>query len=111
MVLVRKQNYRNVRLYGCFTGETVGVFKTSGELSYFPFLGFTDRDAAMIYRENKPVKLSIYGYHALNDACSPFIELNANTAVQGCMTPLGVYAIVCNGEPRCVRVGNITQQT
>lgn len=108
MILVRRFNCGNVYFHSLFTGAQVGVYKRSGELMYLPFLGFAEREHAKWMQLDgqrvKPVKLEVYGYYPKSRVGDRFIQLKPCECVQGCMTAMGVYAIIEDGKPRIMTI-------
>ncbi len=104
LILVRRQNYRRVKLFSRFTGENVGVFLENGDIRYLPFLGFTNRDDALANGDAKPVKLEVHGFYRANEAVSDFVEIPIHKAVQGCLVCLGVYAVIHEGLPKIINL-------
>ncbi|AUM11032.1 hypothetical protein [Ketobacter alkanivorans] len=61
-MLLRKLNYRNILLDRERSGEVVGILRHDGEVGYFSWLGFIERDEAFGLGGTVPVKLEVVAY-------------------------------------------------
>ncbi len=102
MILVRKRNYRNVSLFSLFNGESIGVYRSMSIVEYLPFLGYTEVSHARQNRLAKPVRLEISYFYLSEQPGSKMDEIPPGRYVQGCETPLGVYAVVDSGQLKFV---------
>ena len=92
LVLVRKQNHRNIELHHDTRGEEVGVLLKDGEYRFLPWLGFIERERAT--RVGKPAKLMISRIGNQGDFGATWIDVDPGKHVLGCRTDKGVYAVV-----------------
>ena len=102
-LLLRRLNYRNIILdKNNLEAETIGVYRKDGELSYYRFMGFVEREDTALMTGAKPVKLNVASYSEQDSFPADWTPVPNGFAIQGCMIGRGVYAVVENGVPRIV---------
>ena len=95
--LVRRFNYRNIKLYPDTKGETIGVLLSNGDCRYYPWLGFIDReDALRLADQARPVKLAVWKYSNDSSKADSWRNVPEGQCIQGCLTQQGVYAVTCS---------------
>ncbi|MEQ8860069.1 MAG: hypothetical protein RIC56_15600 [Pseudomonadales bacterium] len=92
IVLARYLNQRMIQLAPDTRGEAVGVLMRSGEYRYVRWLGFIGRERART--EGKPVRLEISRIGRCRGHSVTWEPVPEGSHVQGCLTPLGAYAVV-----------------
>lgn len=102
MIILRKMNYRNVRLGTLYNKERIGVRRRNGEITYLPFLGFAERVDA-IDAGAMPVLLEACGYYASHAFNEPLVSLKPGEWIQGAAIKLGVYAVTDGGILKIVQ--------
>ena len=104
-MLLRELNYRNILLDQERSGELVGIQKRDGEVGYFSWLGFIERDEAVVLEGAVPVKLEVAAYSFRDGMPAKWIDLDrvSGEMIQGCFVGNGVYAVIERGVPRIVR--------
>lgn len=104
-MLLRKLNYRNILLDLERSGDVVGILRRDGELGYFSWLGFIERDEAVVLEGAVPVKLEVVAYSLRDGMPAEWINLDrvSGEMIQGCFVGNGVYAVIESGVPRIVR--------
>ncbi|WP_339678239.1 hypothetical protein [uncultured Zhongshania sp.] len=83
--------------------EYLPVLKKDGDFKRVPWKGFIDLEDAREISGATPVKLDIYQYSTSVGLMPKWQYVPAGMAVQGCLTKIGVYAVVDNGQLRLVR--------
>ena len=83
----------------------VGILKRDGEVGYFSWLGFIERDKAVVLEGAVPVKLEVVAYSLRDGMPAEWIDLDrvSGEIIQGGFVGNGVYAVIESGEPRIVR--------
>ncbi|WP_320838157.1 hypothetical protein [Zhongshania sp.] len=82
--------------------EHLPVLTKTGDFERMPWRGFIDLEDALKIEGAKPVKLDVYQYSTSVAATPKWQNVTEGMAVQGCLTSLGVYAVVDNGRLRMV---------
>jgi hypothetical protein len=82
--------------------EYLPVLKKDGDFKRVPWKGFIDLEDVSEISEATPVKLDIYQYSTSVGLMPRWQYVPEGVAVQGCLTRIGVYAVVDNGRLRMV---------
>lgn len=65
--------------------------------------GFMDVDEAKQYKLARPVKIPALYYSVSPGLRDLWRKLDEGEVIQGCITPVGVYAVTLDGKPRVIK--------
>lgn len=102
MILRRAMNYRTMQLSERTPGETVGLLRRDGTLSYRAWCGFIDVHDARLIAGAIPVKMAIAAFALSDEPGARWTALPSNRFLQGCLTADGVRCVLRDGRPRMV---------
>lgn len=93
MILLRRQNYRHIKLTETTRNECVGVLNREGHFVPMPWGGFIEGRVAKANALALPVKLDVIAYKAEDDLAGNWIKVPEFQNVQGCLLAGRVYAV------------------
>ena len=102
MILRRAMNYRTIQLSERTRGETVGLLRRDGTLSYRAWCGFIDVHDARLIAGAIPVKMVIAAFALSDEPGARWTALPSNRFLQGCLTADGVRCVLRDGRHRMV---------